>query len=968
MGLANLAFRSSTRSVLAVVAVALLTISTGLVFLHGWGAVDGAVRAHVAPVGPPPPSSGAGILAGITVGSYPEQVAFDPANGLLYATNHVYSSPQSSSCPYTTSLSTVSIVWGSNGTLVATPVVGKGAVGIAFDPTLKEMFVANCGSNNVSILSTVTNAVVGSVGVGSQPMGVAYDSTIGDIWVANSGSNNVSVISVAKVVATYVVGTSPQFLAYDAANRLMDVTNFGSSNVTAIGVLTHTRTTIPVGSEPLGIAYNPDLKHVYTANYGSANITIISKTTVYANPAAGRGPWAVVYDAGTTAVYVTNYGSGNVSVLENDHVAASVDPYSSQAPIYLYLVGAAYDSLTGDMLFANEGTNPGQLLDLPGATGLPGPSLKLGGITSAPVAGTADAQGDLYVPNEAGSNVTITSNLGFPTHSVSLKVGTHPHAAAYDPVANDVFVTNTGSNSVSVISASSSKVVASVPVGASPEAVAYDLVDHQVDVANFGDGTVSVISESSLLVVATIGVGIAPSGIAVSDGFVFVVNSGSDTMTVIDGSNNTAFETYGTGINPQAIVIDHGVGYIANLGSDNLTEFSASNPAVRSYSTLPAGGTFGGLVATDGFVYVAEPKLDRVAVVSEEFGQPSAGYYAAVGWVGTPQAPESLTYLPSTGDVYVAFGSASTSLTTILTRADTVQNLLVQPAVGTSEAVSVACSTANGNVYVLDGIGSKSAVAVYAPGATTAKLVGVGRGADAIVYDTQDQDVYVANGASQNVTVIAPINKVVANIPVGTSPIAITYDSASGDVFVANYGNNNVTVISGLKVVSNLAVGTSPHGIAYDWVTNEVYVADSGSSNLTVLSGGTSPTQVGSIGTGATPYTVAVDGSSGTVYVDYGTLTNITAITPAQVHSSIALPFAALTALIWDNGTSQLFVGGVLTSSVGEIVVLQDDNLVRTFQYWDQSVGTGGTWDPVNGDVYLGSATHDQVAVVATGL
>jgi DNA-binding beta-propeller fold protein YncE len=47
----------------------------------------------------------------------------------------------------------------------------------------------------VSVISDVTNAVVATITVGSGPLGVAYDGGKGEIFVANSGSNTVSVIS-----------------------------------------------------------------------------------------------------------------------------------------------------------------------------------------------------------------------------------------------------------------------------------------------------------------------------------------------------------------------------------------------------------------------------------------------------------------------------------------------------------------------------------------------------------------------------------------------------------------------------------------------------------------------------------------------------------------------------------------------------------------------------------------------------
>jgi YVTN family beta-propeller protein len=915
---------------------------------------------------PAPPQGRVGYLAGTTVGSYPEGIAFDPSNGFLYVTNHVYGVPQSSSCASAPGLSTVTIISGSNDTIMGTVVVGKAAAGIVYDPSANEVYVANCGSNNVSVINALTNSIHGSFGVGTAPMGVAYLTGIGAVAVANSGSNNVSLCSGLSVLSSYPVGTEPQFLAFDVAHTLLDVTNFGSSNVTSYNTGNAAKSSIPVGTEPEGIDYNPVLKHIYTANFGSGNVSIISGTQVLANPAVGVEPWGVVFDAGTNAVYVTDSIGGNVSVLQNDKIVASIEPFTTQPSYALSLFGAAFDSLTNDLYFVNQGTNPGQVLVLAGATGLPGVGVSLGAVTNAPLGGAADASGALYLPNEAGSNLTILQHPGeVGVRPLSVGVGLHPHAAVFDPIRGEVFVTNTGSDNVSILSSTGFNVVGSVAVGSSPRAIAYDPTNGQIDVANFGDGTVSVISDTQNAVLATISVGLAPTGIAVSNGFVFVVNSGSDSMTEIDGSNNTAFASYGTGANPQAIVSDNGVGYIANLGSDNVTEFSSGAPAIRSYSTLPAGSTFDGITAADGYVYVVEPSLKEVAVLSEDLAQPSYGLYGTIGWIRTPTTPATVNFDAVTGDIYVAFGSASKSLSAFITRGNAIESVLT--GVGSGGTTSATFDPLNGEIYVTESMVNK--VAAYTPGVLTPKLIPVGSFPINAAYDSGDHELYVVNGGSSNVSIIGTSNTVVKNLRVGTGPHAAAFDPVTGYVFVANSGTNNVSVLSGSSVKYTLAVGISPLGIAYDPVTNLIYVANYGGANLTEISGASTPSVVGSVAVGPFPSNVAIDPGSGTVYVGYFTSAdNLTLITTTGAHLSIIVPIQEASGLIWDNGTSSLFVTGERYSTgYGEVAVLTGGNIVRTFDW--REIGNGnGAWDPLTGDIYLVENQYLDVAVIATGL
>lgn len=72
--------------------------------------------------------------------------------------------------------------------------VGVGPVGVAVAPDGGHVYVANFGSNAVSVIDTATHTVVTTIPVGVGPFGVAV--TARNVYVANSGSNTVSVIDV----------------------------------------------------------------------------------------------------------------------------------------------------------------------------------------------------------------------------------------------------------------------------------------------------------------------------------------------------------------------------------------------------------------------------------------------------------------------------------------------------------------------------------------------------------------------------------------------------------------------------------------------------------------------------------------------------------------------------------------------------------------------------------------------------
>ena len=83
--------------------------------------------------------------------------------------------------------------------------------------------------------------------------------------------------------------------------------------------------------------------------------------------------------------------------------------------------------------------------------------------------------------------------LGDPT----IKGGEHPQAIAVNPSAHLVFVTNTHSNSVTVINGTNNAVAATVGVGSGPYAIAVDSAGNKAYVVGLG-GTLTAIDGKTL--------------------------------------------------------------------------------------------------------------------------------------------------------------------------------------------------------------------------------------------------------------------------------------------------------------------------------------------------------------------------------------------------------------------------------------------------------------------------------------
>jgi YVTN family beta-propeller protein len=328
------------------------------------------------------------------------------------------------------------------------------AVGLGATPTEAAPFayVANQGSNNVSVIDTATNKVVTTIGVGFGPEAIAVTPDGNHAYVVGGGGFGSSGISSGTV----------------------SVIDTATNTVVAM---------VPVGAIPRGVAVTPDGTHAYVASwFFSPSVSVIdtaTNTVVATVPLSNINPIAVAVTPNGKYAYVAGGVSGH-------------PPTAAPTPT-VFVIDTASNTVVAEVT-VGEVNNPYVVI-------------------STGVAITPDGK-QVYVTNSFPLDTVSVIDTASNTVVATVPVGGNPGGVAVTPDGTRAYVT--GSNTVSVIATAADTVVASVPVAGYSSGVAVTPGGKQVYVTNsFPVDTVSVIDTASNTVVATVPVGDDPGGVGI---------------------------------------------------------------------------------------------------------------------------------------------------------------------------------------------------------------------------------------------------------------------------------------------------------------------------------------------------------------------------------------------------------------------------------------------------------------------
>jgi YVTN family beta-propeller protein len=395
---------------------------------------------------------------------------------------------------------------------------------IAYDSVTHEMFVSEA-SAYLLVLSESPLRVSDAIALGNNTSSdaLAFDAANNTIFVGVSPTG-IDVVSGSTyaIVAHVALSFEPSFLTYDSANR--DVLAVGAleSNLTVINGTTYAVSVVALelsSYDPIALAFDPITG--YEVEVGESTVAFGAGVVFAFSPTNGTSIWSdetlgpeyagLAIDAGNGSVLTELTSPSTLLELNGDN-GKTISQIA--VPIDCGPTTLAYDPISADVLVG--GCND-RLESLNASTGIVQAPLAVEG---SPTAVAVDlTTGDAYVLSGNTSSVSVVTASCSMVLSL-LAVGGDPSAVAIDSATGTAYVAST--DNVSIINVSDQRLLGSLPLGASDafsflgstQAILFDPATAEVFVANSGSDTVGVISTRSNSVIANVTVAPGPVALA----------------------------------------------------------------------------------------------------------------------------------------------------------------------------------------------------------------------------------------------------------------------------------------------------------------------------------------------------------------------------------------------------------------------------------------------------------------------
>jgi YVTN family beta-propeller protein len=353
----------------------------------------------------------------------------------------------------------------------------------------------------------------------------------------------------------------------------------------------------------------------------------------------------------------------------------------------------------------------------------------------------ADYREFAYVTNGGSDTLTVLDVVNIRLDR-EIQVGQNPVAVTANPKRNEIYVVNAGrgasNGSISVVDSETNAVVATIPVHRDPQNLDVAPSGDIAYVANAGSNSVSVLDLNSRREIAVVGVGEHPQEARVSpDGkSVVVPNRMGHSVSIVDARTLQVRKILEgcPGASDAVILADSSKAFVACSAGHQIMAIALARPSESTSSSLIAG------------------RPDALEALLD---------------VG--QAPVSLALKPDGGELFVS-NSDSNSISEIITSTNDVGGAYLMGAHPVRGVVS------NDNSFLFVSNSHSQELSVYAiDDGKRAGSIHVGDGPQALAFSANGYLLFAVDARSGDVAVIRTgTRSLFTLIPAGRQPNAIT--------------------------------------------------------------------------------------------------------------------------------------------------------------------------------------------------
>jgi YVTN family beta-propeller protein len=246
-------------------------------------------------------------------------------------------------------------------------------------------------------------------------------------------------------------------------------------------------------------------------------------------------------------------------------------------------------------------------------------------------------------------------------HSATIPVGNLPHDIKYDPTNKNIYVVNTASSTVSVISGSTNSVIATTLVGWVPVWLVYVPSNNKIYVTNEGSNDTYVINAATDVVVSTTPLRTSYSSTSpilltyVSDNDALYVSRHPQEVSVINAVTNADVHHMKVDGNPAGSAYNptnHNI-YVTKFSSNQVSVINTITNSV--VANIPVGDFPTDIVynPVNHNMYVTNQGSNTVSVIDSTTN-------SVIGTIPVGTKPIGITYDTSNNHIYVANAGSNT--------------------------------------------------------------------------------------------------------------------------------------------------------------------------------------------------------------------------------------------------------------------------------------------------------------------